>query len=756
MKTFLAAALFVFAASPARAQSLLAWPMGSPVPRIMMPWHPIPPLPIPGPRPLPRPVPPALPAPEASPVTLTGYRVEGTVEGQVANLAFHITFHNPTPRRLEGVLMIPIPADAVLSDFRMTVGGKETKGELLDAERASQVYQSIVNRQRDPGLLELVGERLLRARVFPIEPNGDITVRLVMTQLLRKSGDLVGLSVPVRSARFLAGAGGPASVKLSVRADRPLRSLYSPTPGVAITRDGERRAEVVYEPKAGEAQDLGLFYSLREDPLAAGLLAYREDGEDGYFLLNLSPRLTVDEKAVTPKDVVFILDRSGSMEGEKMDQARKALAYCIGRLSPGDRFGIVDFATDADSFEPRLVAATPENKALAKRYVLKLEAAGGTNISAALEEGLKLLPSDKGRVAMAFFLTDGLPTVGTTDLEALLRAARERNAGLRARVFSFGVGSDVNTLFLDKLAEANRGSRDYVMAGENIETKVSALYQKVAKPALTDVRVEWRGVEAEQVYPKPVADLFFGSELSLAGRFRGGGKGTLIVTGDAAGRRQRFEFPVEFPARDAKHSFLPRLWAGLKVSHELDAIRLSGKADPEVVKDIARLAKKHGIVTPYTSYLVTEEGESLPASQAAALRGVMRLSGDAARSGFSGGAGTSLAAQKASRMFDSSVRGAAALSAFGEAEARDELKKEGRRAAALRTVGGKTFYLRGEVWIDGDLELREDAKALETVRLTCLSPEYFELVSRRPDLARFLAVGSKLKLLDKDTVYEVE
>ncbi len=756
MKTAIAAVLFLFAAGPARAQSIVAWTIGSPVPRIMLPWHPVPPLPLPGPRPLPRPAPPALPAPEASPVTLTGYRVEGTVEGQAANLTFHITFHNPTPRRLEGVLMIPIPADAVLSNFSMTVGGKETKGELLDAERAAQVYQSIVERQRDPGLLELVGERLLRARVFPIEPNGDITVRLVMTQLLRKSGDLVSLSVPVRSARFLAGTGGPASVRLSLRADRPLRSLYSPTPGVSITRDGERRAEVVYEPKADEARDLGLFYSLREDPLAAGLLAYREDGEDGAFLLSLSPRLTVDEKAVTPKDVVFILDRSGSMQGEKMDQARKALAYCISRLSPRDRFGIVDFATDAESFETSLLAATPENKARAERYVGRLEAAGGTNIQAALEEGSRLLASERGRVPMVFFLTDGLPTVGTTDLEALLRSARGRYASLKARVFSFGVGSDVNTLFLDKLAEANRGARDYVMAGEDIETKVSALYQKVAKPALTDVRVEWRGVEVEQVYPKPAADLFFGSELALAGRFRSGGKGTLVVTGEAAGRRQRFEFPVEFPAREVKHAFLPRLWAGLKVSHELDAIRLSGKADPEVVKEIARLAKKHGIVTPYTSYLVTEEGTSLPASAAAALRGVARLRGEAVRSGF-GGAAASMSAQKASRMFDSSaVRGAAELSAFAEAEARDELKKEGRRAASLRAVGGKTFYLREDVWVDGDLELREDAESLETVRLACFSPEYFDLLARRPELARFLAVGSKLKLLDKDTVYEIE
>jgi len=242
------------------------------------------------------------------------------------------------------------------------------------------------------------------------------------------------------------------------------------------------------------------------------------------YTVTLSPKIEAEAKAA-PKAVVFVVDRSGSMtEGGKMGQAKKALAWCVDRLNPQDRFGVVDFATDWSALEEgALLAATPENKARAKRYIERIEAAGGTNIEAGLDQGLKLLNTAGGVTPMLFFLTDGVPTIGQTDPGALLRKAAQDNAALRARVFSFGVGSDVNTLLLDKLAEAGRGARDYVAPNEDIEAKVSSLYQKVSRPALTDVKVEWKGVEVDQVFPRPVPDLFHGGQLVVFGRFSGSG-----------------------------------------------------------------------------------------------------------------------------------------------------------------------------------------------------------------------------------------
>lgn len=761
------AALSLALAVPASAQQLMAWPLGSPgIWRGLMPGMPMPrplppsprPMPLPHPMPGPRPTP-VLP-PEAVPVTLSGYHVSGTVTDQVAELTYTITFHNPTDRRLEGVLMVPIPADTILSGFEMTVGGKMTKGELLDSAQAASIYESIVRRAQDPGLLELVGERMFRARVFPIEPRGDIVAVLKLTQTLPKSGGLVSLRVPMRSARFVAGEGGKSSAKIEVRTTRPLRTVFSPNSEVRVARSGDREALVTYEEGAGGPQDLALMFSLQQDPLAAGVMAFREDGEDGTFLLTLSPKVEEAAAAAAPKDVVFVVDRSGSMqEGGKIDQAKKALQYCVSRLNPQDRFAIVDFATDWNTLEERLLPADASDKARAKRYIERLEAAGGTNIEAALTEGLKLLGRAEGRVPMVFFLTDGVPTVGQTDVAALLRQVSESNTGAKARLFSFGVGSDVNTLLLDKLADSAHGARDYVAPGEDIEVKVSALYQKVSKPALTDVKLAWEGLDVVEIFPKPVPDLFHGSELSLYGRFKAAGKGRLVVTGRSGSRSLRFEYPVELPKEAGNNSFLPRLWASQKISHELDAIRLSGRpADREVVTSIVRLAKKYGIVTPYTSFLVTEEGADMRVAEREAGRRFDMLSANAAASGFSGGASMAKRAQGDSHAI-SALRGsmmapgaASSLSSF-EDKARAAMKDEGVSSVQTRTVGGKTFYRRATTWVDSDAEL--EAFSGKTVSLTARSTEYFELLAREPGLARVMALGDEVTVLWHGTLYKV-
>jgi Ca-activated chloride channel family protein len=779
----LAMCLFAFAAQ-ASAQQLIAWPIGGGPFSHLLPGMPVRPLPPGGVirppvvrPPVVRPVPtPQTPGDRvengASPVTLAGYQVNATVRDEAAELAFDIVFHNPTQQRLEGVLLVPIPANAVLSNFTMTVGGKEMKGEVLESGQAATIYENIVRQMRDPGLLELVGERLFRARVFPIEPGTDIAVKLTMTQVLPKSGGLTTLTIPVRSAQMLQGRRGDTAVNVKLATTRPIRTLYSPDSRLSISRQGERAATASFRAGAGrEEGDVSLFFSTQDDPLAASVLAFRETGEDGYFMVSLSPRPQATAQAV-PKDVVFIVDRSGSMEeGGKMDQARKALAYCIKRLNPGDRFGIVDFATDWSSLDSKLLQATSDNKERGVRYIERLDAAGGTNIEAGLTEGLKLLTPAPGRMPLVFFMTDGLPTVGQSDAAQLLRQAQASNSALKARLFSFGVGSDVNTLFLDKLAQGNRGTGDYVQPGENIEAKVSTLYQKVARPAMTDVRLDWQGVDAVAVYPKPVPDLFYGSELVVLGRYKAGAKGRLVVTGRAANQDQRFEFPVDLPARSSELSFLPRLWANARVSAELDGIRLSGRADPEVVNDIVRLAKRYGIVTPYTSYLITEEGRDEGRARNLAVSAVRGMAQDAALSGGGGasGAAVSFRAQRASRLMSSMAKMAAPSSMIMGAaqaptaaaemdDAREEAKKEavsrGLAVVATRTVGDKTFYKRGDVWTDGDAEA-EGFSPRKTVSVGYLSDEYFELLRAKPELGRYLAVGAPLKLVRDGVLYEV-
>jgi Ca-activated chloride channel family protein len=788
----LCAALLI--AAPASAQQLIAWPVGAGgAMHILMPGQPIRPLPRPlppRPGPMPRPIPPRpipAPTPTTPPVsrtlTMSGYAVSGKVTGNVVELTYDIAFHNPTRRRLEGVLMMPIPAKTVLSGFTMTVGGKKMNGEMLEATQARTIYQNIVRSMRDPGLLELAGERMVRARVFPIEPNSEIIVRMKVNQVLSASGGLYGLTIPMRSAKMTgSNKRGGASVKLSLAAKTPIRTLYSPSAGTTITRNGDNAAEVKYTAATGAESDFSLFYSLTRDPLAAGIAGYREDGEDGFFMLTLAPKR--DDKTVKaiPKDIVFLVDRSGSMEeGGKMAQAKEALKFCVSKLKPGDRFGIVDFATDANSFQSLLVRATATNKKRALRYIDRIEAAGGTNIEAALKDGMSLVRNSKGRVPMVFFLTDGLPTVGQTNMQALLTAASDKNKAVQARVFSFGVGDDVNTLFLDKLAEMNRGDRDYVRPGESIETKVGALYQKVSRPALTDVRIRFEGIDAHQVYPKKVNDIFYGTELTLMGRYKPSSKGKLIVTGKAGGKAMRFEYPVALPKTSEENSFLPRLWANRRVSSELDALRTAGgSADPEVVNSIVKLAKRYGIVTPYTSYLITEDGFDMTRARREAGRQIAALRKDARTSGFGGGGGVARRAQNASRFFGA-IRGASTASApmvadsalpglamgdkamaykssssmMLEAEERvfDDLKKEGKNVVGMRHVSGKTFYHRGGAWIDGAYEA---GAAKKTVRIKHGDQQYMDLLAKSPRLARWLALGKRITVVYRGTAYIID
>ena len=758
---FVVLAVKLFTA-PVAAQQLVAWPMGTTHPFLqsLLPGeHTIRTIRRPGPEHFPQPTPmPTLP-PDVEPVTLSGYHIEGIVIDQAAELNYRITFHNPTDRRLEGVLMVPIPADTVLSGFSMTVGGKTTKGELLESSQAATIYEGIVRQARDPGLLELVGERMLRARVFPIEARGDIVAELKLTQALPQSGGLVSLRLPMRSARFASVEAGHSSARIELRTTRSLRTLFAPNAGVHIERHGEREAIVRYEEGVEGPQDLALMFSMQADPLSAGVLAYRESGEDGSFMLTLSPKVQPVSQSL-PKDIVFVVDRSGSMGDDgKMDQAKKALQYCVGRLGVNDRFGLVDFATESNSLESSLLPATPENKSRAQRYIGSLEAAGGTNIEAALLEGLRLLEHSDGRMPMMFFLTDGLPTIGQTDVNALIAEVSKANTKAKVRLFNFGVGSDVNTLLLDKLADGGRGARDYVAPGEDIETKVSSLYQKVARPALTDVKVEWRGVETNQVYPRPVPDLFHGSELTLYGRYKAAGRGALIVTAKAGEHDVRFEYPVELPGEQTQNSFLPRLWASQKVAHELDALRLSNRpADPEAVASIVKLAKKYGIVTPYTSFLVTEEGADNHVSMRRASRGFSDMTRGAFTSGFGGSGAGSLRAQSDSTMLQSMMNspasaGAAALS--GSAlKARAELKATGVATVDTRTIGDKTFYLRAKTWTDADAEL-DEALNRTPVAITARSAEYFALLAKHPTLWRWLALGENVTVMWRGIIYKI-
>jgi Ca-activated chloride channel family protein len=536
------------------------------------------------------------------------------VEDGVATTTLRQTVRNDGPRPAEADWVLPLPDGAVADRFSMTMNGVPVAGEVLGADKAREVYESIVRRRRDPGLLEYVGRGCLRARIFPVPPGGEVQVEVGFRQILPEDGGLRRWSFAPRAAGLGGRAPEQLVLDLEVRSRWPIGIAFSPVPGVRVTQDGERVVRASFEGRAADlpGEELAVFYGLREKDFGLDLLTYRAKGNaEGTFLMLVSPKREWDASEVMKKSVTFVVDTSGSMAGGKLEQATGALRFFVETLGADDRFNVVEFSSEAIPFFPAPVAPTPENLAAAHARIERLTARGGTNIDAALESALHGA-APTGRVPIVLFLTDGEATVGVTDTKTILQSVARNNEG-RARLFVFGVGDDVNTHLLDELAAQNGGARDYVRAGEDIEQKTGALLTKISHPVLTDLALEVTGVEITRQVPARLPDLFAGGRLAIFGRYVGNGARAVRLTGRVQGERRTYVYEGTFTAEPLeRYSFVPSLWAERRVAMLLDALRLNG-ANRELVDEITRLGREHGIVTPYTSHLVLEESLALGA-----------------------------------------------------------------------------------------------------------------------------------------------
>ncbi|MBI2933408.1 MAG: VWA domain-containing protein [Planctomycetes bacterium] len=684
------------------------------------------------------------------------FEVSVTVRDQVADVTVRPTFHNPNSFVVEGTYFLALPADAQVQDFKLLIGGKEFEAELLDAQKARQIYQQIVQKQRDPALLELVGTQMLKASVAPVPPNSDFDVVVNYTSLLKDEAGLLSLDIPFTN-QFGADYPVPqVSVSVDIESRRAIKSIYSPTHAVEIVKQSDRAARVRYQAtNYSPRKRFQLAIHRSDDEVGLSMLTFRQPGEDGFFALLASPKVEVEKAKLLPKDVVFVLDRSGSMAGEKIQQGREALATFIASLNEQDRFNIVDFSSEACRFESGLVEATRESRARATRYAEALKAAGSTHIDEALAMALEMFPKDPARMPMVLFVTDGLPTVGEQRLDKILENVRAKNAGATAaRVFVFGVGHDVNTQFLDRLAEEHRGARDYVAPEEKIEAKVSGLIQKVSNPILSSMALDFGGLQVQELYPKVLPDLFQGSQLVMFGRYRGTGPAKVTLKGAAGGTERSFTYDVFFPERETRQEALPRLWASRKIAFLMDGIRLGGTAPQEVVDEIVALGKRYGIVTPYTSFLITED--NVVGMRREAERGFNDMAGRAKDSGGASGVpaapAESTLAQAESKKLQELRKGASTDDLEEALEAATErARRQGRPDVGVKVVGAKTFFLRNGIWTDSAYDEKDIEKA---ITVTYLSDEYFKLAEDAA-LAKLLSVGESLIVVFEGKIYRI-
>jgi Ca-activated chloride channel family protein len=649
--------------------------------------------------------------------------VSVSVTGRIALVEVEEWFRNDGSGLGEGDYLYPLPGEAVFSNFSLFQGDQELRGETMDAAQARAIYEEIVRRKRDPALIELAGHGLVRARVFPINAGETRKITLRYTQLLDRAGDALQFRYSA-AGRTGAQAGVEGDIQLRRRmVDAPLTFTlvadsgaafgdpFSPTHSVRVTRDEGR---LTVRPDGELSGDFALFLPLARSLVGITVAAHRPAGENGYFMLTLSPGRA--EGRVQPRDLTVVLDVSGSMSGSKIDQAKAALRQLLGSLGADDRFRLVAFSNGVRAHQSGWSPARADELADARRWIERLDADGGTNIAGALSEAFRM-ESPSERLPIVVFLTDGLPSVDERDPERIAQLA-ERERG-RARVFAFGVGYDVNTYLLDRLTAAARGATQYVEPGEDVEQALSVLTAKIQHPVLTDLEIGDAPVEL-------LPDLFVGEELVVFGRYSAARtrEGAVSVAGRRSGRSESFSTRAAFPAHELANDYIPRLWASRKLGALSQQLRLEGH-DEELVEEIRRTALRYGLLSEYTSYLVQEPEEF------ANMRGMRQ---DQPSRQVVGGVRASAA--------PTSATGEGAVAAAEQDRARREAKSEAEIIAAdeellkrgnmgqTRHVAGRLFADHDGVWTD--LAQRQDS--LRAVEVAPYSAAYFALLGRLPEL----------------------
>ncbi|MGL4553138.1 MAG: VIT domain-containing protein [Gemmataceae bacterium] len=736
------------------------------------------------------------------PLAMVDHKVTIAIEDQVAITTVQQTFRNHTDRALEATYLFPVPRGASVDKFVMTVDGKEVKGELLPADKAREVYNGIVRRTLDPGLLEHVGGDLFRMRVFPVPPKGDQKVSVRFNSLSPKDGNLVQYTYPLKHDGKAVGTLEKYAITATVKSMHGLRNVYSPTHALALRRVSDAEVHVHFEKDAGALdRDFLLFYSSTKDDVGLTALTHRPLAADkGYATLLITPKFSLGASSRIPQDVVLVLDTSGSMRGPKMDQAKTAMRYCLDRLGAKDRFAIVEFSTGVRRYEEKLLDVTDEQLTRARKWVDELEATGGTNIDGAMASAFDLRTKDADRPFTVAFFTDGQPTIGETNPDRITKNVLDRNTA-NTRVFTFGVGNDVNTVLLDTVAERTRAVSTYVRPEESIEAKVAGLHGKMTSPVLTNLKLTTTGdVKLNDIYPPELPDLFAGGQLEVMARFSGKGAAALKLAGKVGKEDKEFVYELTFPEKtdDAKE-FVEQLWARRKVGFLLDQIRANGEK-PELKDEVLVLAKKYGITTPYTSWLIVPDAPvpgGMPGGPGRPLS-PLALSGPAM--GGAGGAGPGAAPRPVLETFRAAgdrgeLRGRLAEDELKDAKKADDLsaakpgdgrargaatreleRKESldrardyfalrdkekattgksgvdlavetdrlRRTStvtrtAVRAAAGRQMLEVGGVWVDDAFTPKTEA-----VVVKAMSDAYFKLLEKHPKLKEVLTLGNHL------------
>ncbi|MFH1831193.1 MAG: VIT domain-containing protein [bacterium] len=655
------------------------------------------------------------------------HHVTVSIDHQVATTKIDQVFENPYDFAIEGTYLFPVPEQANINKFALHVNEKILHTNILTKDAARAEYESLTRKHKDTALLEFIERGMISAHISSIPAHQKIRVNIQYSELLTAQNGTVKYHYTLGTEKFSAKELDDVSVTVDIKAPQTITNIYSPTHRISVTQPDKTNAHVKYEEKNVRPQrDFLLYYTMPNDEIGFTVLTYKDGQDDGYFLAMMSPNINSQKETpkILPKNIVFVVDRSGSMCGKKIEQAKQALVFCLERLNTNDNFNIISFDDRLDMYKSGLVQATPENIKNARVFVDTIQDRGCTDINTALTEALKQLPDSKNP-NMIIFLTDGLPSAGVCNIKQIIKNTKKANA-TNVRLFAFGVGYDVNTTLLDKISLDNKGTSDYIEPQENIEAKVSQFYLKVAHPFLTDLAFSVTGTQVKEIYPIILPDLFYGSQLLVVGRYTNGGPVTLNLMGNQSDTKKQFIFTPQFATQDTHNDFLPRIWAGKKIAHLVDQVILESETQ-NLVNEIVTLSRMYGIITEYTSFLVNSDAKS--------------FTRDIFTKEMYKCASQSLSYASCDMSGKSSVTRAKSqqLSRSSIADISEETNALYGAQETIRNVGARTFYLKDTIWIDA-----KHTDASPIIKIKLFSPEYFDLMRKLPELGACLALGNQV------------
>jgi Ca-activated chloride channel family protein len=665
-------------------------------------------------------------------VAISGVDAKINIQDRLATTTIDVALHNPHSRQLEAELLMPVPEGSVLRGFNFEGQGAEGTAKILPRDEARRIYQSIVARSKDPALLEFVGTGLIKSSVFPVPAGGNQKIRLTYEKLLPADGRRIDYVLPRTEAIDYRV---PWNISVRVRSAEPLATIYSPSHDLDMKRHGKRdiAATVKATTQPGAFQLSCLLQG--RDGMAASLVAYPDPKVGGgYFMLLAAPPVELAGGLKHLKrEVTVVIDRSGSMAGEKLEQVRTAATQVLEGLADGESFNIIVYNEAVEAFAPAPVTKDSRTMKLARKYLESLRVSGGTNIHDALVEALRQKPT-KGAVPIVLFLTDGLPTIGQTS-ESAIREVAEKGNKFGRRIFSIGVGVDVNTPLLNRLSRGSRAISTYVLPKEDVEVKVGQVFKRLAGPILAEPELRVVNSDGQTVpgritdmLPARLPDIFEGDQLVLLGRYQGEEKLRFQLRGRNGDGAKSYSFVFKLDKASTANAFVPRLWANNKIGILTEAIRdlaadsgSHASANPpsdaktrELTEEIIRLSREFGILTEFTSFFA-EEGTDLAAGAA-----ISRRVADIQRGRVGTRDGWAGYNQEANTKNQVERKTLNRRNRYWDANFKSV------EVANVQQVNDRAFYKRGDRWVDSQLIGQQQQSAVvEPDRVVAIGSEEF-------------------------------